>query len=121
MSEHAVSAFIDRLRRATVLRGADKILDAELLERFLTGHEEAAFEALVQRHGPMVLGVCRHLLLDTHDAEDAFQATFLVFVRKAGTIQQGMLGRDMYSTTGNDHVDRKSWGCLLSAVGQQGS
>jgi RNA polymerase sigma factor (sigma-70 family) len=88
MPGHALSEFIGRLRRVAVLRGAGEVRDAELLERFVTDHEEAAFEALVQRHGPMVLGVCRHLLLDTNDAEDAFQATFLVLVRKAASIQR---------------------------------
>jgi RNA polymerase sigma factor (sigma-70 family) len=63
--------------------------DAQLLERFATGHEEAAFTTLVKRHGPMVLGVCRRVLPSAHDAEDAFQATFLILVRKAATISQG--------------------------------
>jgi RNA polymerase sigma factor (sigma-70 family) len=62
--------------------------DAELLERFLSNREEAAFEVLVRRHGPIVLGVCRRLLGDHHLAEDAFQATFLVLVRKAGAIRK---------------------------------
>src|SRR5262245_17792014 len=59
--------------------------DRELLEPFALRRDEAAFAVLVQRHGPMVLGVCRRLL-DEHDAADAFQATFLVLVRKAGAI-----------------------------------
>jgi RNA polymerase sigma factor (sigma-70 family) len=62
--------------------------DAELLARFVAGPEPAALEALVRRHGPMVLGVCRRALGDTPDADDAFQATFLVFVRKAGTLDR---------------------------------
>jgi len=63
--------------------------DEQLIDQFLTGQKEnseSAFETLVKRHGPMVLGVCRHVLRRDQDAEDAFQATFLVLARKAGTI-----------------------------------
>jgi RNA polymerase sigma factor (sigma-70 family) len=63
--------------------GAD---DRQLLERFAAGRDEAAFEALLRRHGPMVLGVCRRLLRDPNDADDAFQATFLMLARKANSI-----------------------------------
>jgi RNA polymerase sigma factor (sigma-70 family) len=64
--------------------------DEQLLERFVTAHAEAtelAFEALVERHGPMVLRVCRTILRDRHDADDAFQATFLVLARRAASIR----------------------------------
>ncbi len=63
--------------------------EATLLERFVAGRDESALAALVALHGPMVLGVCRRLLRDEHDVEDAFQATFLVLVRRAPAIRDG--------------------------------
>jgi RNA polymerase sigma factor (sigma-70 family) len=70
------------------------LADGSLLERYLAGEESAAqeaFQALVVRHGPMVLGICRHILNEEHDAEDAFQATFLVLARKGGSIRNRTL------------------------------
>jgi RNA polymerase sigma factor (sigma-70 family) len=64
----------------------DQVSDAILLERFVSGREEAAFVALVQRHGPLVEGTCRRVLRNEHDVEDVFQATFLVLARKAAGI-----------------------------------
>jgi RNA polymerase sigma factor (sigma-70 family) len=61
--------------------------DGELLERFGSGRDEAAFAALLNRHGGMVLGVCRRVLNDPNDVDDVFQATFLVLARKAGSIR----------------------------------
>jgi DNA-directed RNA polymerase specialized sigma24 family protein len=61
--------------------------DAELLERYTTRGDAAAFEALVLRHGPMVPAVCRRVLRDPNDAEDAFQAAFLVLMRKGDSIK----------------------------------
>lgn len=77
--------------------GPVEMTDAELLERFVQHQDETAFEALVRRHGPMVHGVCRRSLSDPHDVEDAFQATFLVLVRKARSIgRRELLGNWLY-------------------------
>jgi RNA polymerase sigma factor (sigma-70 family) len=67
----------------------DAPADRVLLERFTARREESAFAALVERHGPMVLGVCRRVLQHEQDAEDAFQAVFCVLARKAGAIRRG--------------------------------
>jgi RNA polymerase sigma-70 factor (ECF subfamily) len=74
--------------RRMVGRGPDDAqTDRHLLRRFAVHREPGAFEALLRRHGPMVLGVCRRVLPDVHDADDAFQATFLVLMAKAGAIR----------------------------------
>jgi RNA polymerase sigma factor (sigma-70 family) len=88
MATGRTDALMRQLRRAALLGGGGALTDRQLLERFLRCRDEAAFEALMQRHGPMVLGVCRRVLGNGHDAEDAFQATFLVLVRNAGRVRR---------------------------------
>jgi RNA polymerase sigma factor (sigma-70 family) len=85
MPTRATTSVIQMLRRAALLRAGPGLGDAELLGCFVESHDESALAALVRLHGPMVWGVCRRLL-SHHDAEDAFQATFLVLVRKAASI-----------------------------------
>jgi RNA polymerase sigma factor (sigma-70 family) len=84
------SAVATRYRKHGTNAETDELSDENLLERFLNGEEsdsQKAFGALVERHGPMVLGICRHVLNQHQDAEDAFQATFLVLAQKGASIR----------------------------------
>src|ERR1700726_1882841 len=85
MADRGLSRIVRRLHQ---LSDAGKVeaSDAELLRLFAAHRDEAAFAVILRRHGPMVHRVCRQLLPEAHDAEDAFQATFLVLVRKAPSI-----------------------------------
>src|SRR5829696_7089504 len=75
-----------RLRALVGPAGIDAESDRELLRRYADRDDQAAFAALVRRHGPMVWGVCRRALPSEADADDAFQAAFLVLARKAGSL-----------------------------------
>src|SRR5262245_45810706 len=85
MATGSLAGVIPRLR-AAALAPTGAAGDAEVLDRFVTRRDADAFEALVRRHGPMVLAVCRRVLRHTQDAEDAFQATFLVLAHKAAAV-----------------------------------
>jgi RNA polymerase sigma factor (sigma-70 family) len=87
MSQPAMTLFVRNLRRPEP-RAASGPADHELLEHFATRGDEAAFAALVERHGPLVRGLCRRLLGDPGMADDVFQATFFVLARRAGSIRR---------------------------------
>ncbi len=87
MTGHAFRNVVRTIRRIAGPPAERGNEDRQLLEDFLARRDEVAFEALLRRHGPMVLGVCRRLLRDPHDSEDAFQATFLVLLRKASSLR----------------------------------
>lgn len=92
MATAQMSSVLQQVRQTALRQDVSALSDGQLLQQFLApslcdgGLREAAFEVLVRRHGPMVLGVCRRVLQNAHDAEDAFQATFLVLVRKASSL-----------------------------------
>jgi RNA polymerase sigma factor (sigma-70 family) len=96
MSSGQLHSVMRQIRRAAGCE-RDEPTDGQLLTRYLVQREQTAFEELVRRHGPMVLGVCRRVLGKVQDAEDAFQATFLVLVRKAQSIRDTrLLGNWLY-------------------------
>src|SRR5262245_52295621 len=90
MLQTPVQQVVDRLRQAVAV---EQTADAELLDAFVSERSESAFTELVRRHGPMVWGVCGRMLGNRLDAEDCYQATFLVLVRKAHTVRpRGRIG-----------------------------
>jgi RNA polymerase sigma factor (sigma-70 family) len=88
MAHGQKSCVLQHLRRLVAARAAEGLSDRELLDQFVAKRDEAAFAALVERHGAMVLGVCRRVLRHVHNAEDACQAAFLVLARKAASIRK---------------------------------
>ncbi|MBL8798998.1 MAG: sigma-70 family RNA polymerase sigma factor, partial [Planctomycetia bacterium] len=88
MAYGQLGTVLQHLRRLLGAQEGADLTDAQLLARFRDSRDEAAFAALVQRHGPLVLNVCRRVLGNADDADDAFQAVFLVLARKAGSIRR---------------------------------
>jgi RNA polymerase sigma factor (sigma-70 family) len=86
MPTNQLERILHTLQKATLHQESAGQTDGQLLETYVRSREETAVAALVHRHGPMVWGVCRRVLRSHHDAEDAFQATFLVLVRKAASV-----------------------------------
>lgn len=109
MARGQLGGVLRQLCRAALDRGGPDPTDAELLDRFVARRDAAAFEAIVRRHGPMVFGVCRRILLNEADAEDAFQATFLVLVRKAPSVRpRSQLGNWLYGVAHNTALKAKA-------------
>src|SRR5207244_4713762 len=88
MADATLGTVLRHLRRLGAPRPGGDLSDGQLLDAFLRRRDEAAFAALLSRHGPLVLGVCRRVLRHPQDADDAFQATFLVLVRRADSIRR---------------------------------
>ena len=88
MPPRAGARLLYHIRRLAAPPAPDPGSDEELLTRFVARRDEAAFAAIVARHGPMVLRLCRRVLADAHAAEDCFQATFLVLARKAASVRR---------------------------------
>jgi RNA polymerase sigma factor (sigma-70 family) len=86
MASRSLNAVVEYIHRIAAVGQFANLTDRELVERFIASQDEEAFDALIQRHGPLVLTVCQRILHNVQDAEDAFQATFLVLVQKARSI-----------------------------------
>jgi RNA polymerase sigma factor (sigma-70 family) len=102
-----MSNLLYHLRRCALARDCANVSDRDLLEAFVVRRDAASFEALVRRHGPMVLGVCRRVLRNHHDAEDAFQATFLVLIRRASVVPAGAVGNWLYGVAYRTALDAR--------------
>jgi RNA polymerase sigma factor (sigma-70 family) len=118
MAANAVLDFLRRIRTADQVR---KTPDAELLARFVSSHDEASFAALVQRHGPMVWRLCIRLLGKSADAEDAFQAVFLVLARRAPSLSRPeLLGNWLYGVAYRTALRVRAGAARRQTLGKDG-
>jgi RNA polymerase sigma factor (sigma-70 family) len=109
MAKEPLENVLDYIRQMVGAPGSQALTDQELLHDFAADRDESAFTILVQRHGPLVWGVCRRVLHQTQDAEDAFQATFVVLARKAGRIRwQADVGNWLYAVAWRVALKAKS-------------
>lgn len=112
MVNKQIQTLLSHLQRLESTLADQHWTDAQVLERFVAHGEEAAFRLLLQRHGPMVLAVCRRILHDAHAAEDAFQAAFLVLALKAGSVRrETSLGSWLYRVACRIALNERSRAC----------
>jgi len=114
MARWPILKLIEHLRHSAAKSTTEQMSDVRLIQRFAADRDEAAFEVLVQRYGPMVFGVCLRVLGNAHDAEDAFQATFLVLAKKARSLaRQELVGNWLwgvaYRTAKRAQADAARW------------
>jgi RNA polymerase sigma factor (sigma-70 family) len=120
MPTNQLSRVIQNLRSVNLPLEETGRSDGQLLESYIRSREEAAFAALVHRHGPMVWGVCRRVLRAHQDVEDAFQATFLVLVRKAGSIRpRDMIANWLYGVAQRTALKARATAARLRAREKQ--
>ena len=112
MADGQLRALISRMRRQSGCTTSD----AQLLDDFVARRDDASFEVLVWRHGALVLSLCQRILHDVHEAEDAFQATFLVFARKAGSITEARIEAEY---EGKSAPDKNGLSALAEAAEQK--
>ena len=111
----------DLARLRQLVATTDAASDADLLDRFITDRDGPAFAALVRRHGPMVLAVCQRVLRHRQDAEDAFQATFLVLARRAEAVRpRALLGNWLYGVAYRTALGDRRAAAGLSRLGNAG-
>ena len=114
MASTAACPILHWIRRVAEDHRLKELPDGELLQRLTNGGDEAAFGVLLRRHGSMVFEVCRNILGNEQDAEDAFQTTFLVLAQKAGAIwKKSSIGSWLYGVAFDTPRSRAAESCVL--------